>query len=166
MSYKDKEWLEDQYITQDKSLRKIGRENELAHSTISCWLKKFNIPLRSNSESQKGSKNHNWKNGRIKSSGYWKVKSYDHPRADRDGYVFEHILVMEEKLGRYLTKDERVHHIDGDKSDNKIENLYLCKNSSDHSKLHNQKDKLFFNILKKGIIKFNKETGEYYYKDT
>ena len=49
----------------------------------------------------------------------------DHPRAHQNGYVFEHTLVMEESLGRYLHPDENVHHRNGVRVDNRIENLEL-----------------------------------------
>ena len=49
----------------------------------------------------------------------------DHPRADKGRYVFEHVLVMEEMLGRYLLPGENVHHRNGVKDDNRPENLEL-----------------------------------------
>lgn len=48
-----------------------------------------------------------------------------HPRASNGKYVFEHVLVMEEILGRYLLPGENVHHRNGVRDDNRPENLEL-----------------------------------------
>jgi hypothetical protein len=76
---------------------------------------------------KRGENNPAWKGGRIKDgNGYIKVKSYDHPFASKHHkHVAEHRLVMEKHLGRYLTKNETVHHKNGIRDDNRIENLQL-----------------------------------------
>jgi HNH endonuclease len=53
------------------------------------------------------------------------LKAPKHPRASRTGYVFEHILVIEQRLGRFLHEDESVHHLNGVRDDNREENLEL-----------------------------------------
>lgn len=79
----------------------------------------------------KGKINGNWKGGRIILNGYIAILCPDHPF--KHGYVFEHRLVMEKKLGRYLTKDEVVHHINGIKTDNREKNLVVLTKSRHHS---------------------------------
>jgi hypothetical protein len=62
----------------------------------------------------------------ITKEGYIWIHKPKHPNAYNGRYVPEHILVMEEHLGRYLnTAEESVHHIDGDRSNNDISNLQL-----------------------------------------
>ena len=63
----------------------------------------------------------------------------DHPKAmtcdNWNGYVYEHILIAEEFLERPLIDNEVVHHLDGNRGNNRIENL-LVLNRGQHSKLH------------------------------
>lgn len=67
-----------------------------------------------------------WRGGfYINSGGYKLIHSPNHPNKDSYGYVYEHRLVMEKYLGRYLRSDEIIHHINGKKDDNRIENLKL-----------------------------------------
>lgn len=78
-----------------------------------------------------------WRGGKFKTkAGYIKVYSPGHPYARNrgaktlgsGGYVFEHRLVVEKFLSRYLLPEEKVHHRNGIKDDNRIENLQLIAN--------------------------------------
>jgi transposase len=79
-------------------------------------------------------KNYFWKGGRkLDDDGYVLVKSPGHPFADAGGYVREHRLVMEEKLGRFLAPHEVVHHKKPqDKQNNDPDNLELFQSNADH----------------------------------
>ena len=86
-----------------------------------------------------GDQHWNWKGGIITPNGYIYIHKPKHPNATKQGYVCEHRLVMENKIGRYLKRKEVVHHIDQNRLNNKIKNLILVKNQSDHLKFHNHK---------------------------
>jgi hypothetical protein len=86
-----------------------------------------------------GKRNPNWRGGRtVASSGYVLVKRIGHPMADTRGYVYEHRLVASEILGRPLKRIEQVHHRNGDKTDNRPENLEVMPNTASH-RLHHRK---------------------------
>jgi len=88
-------------------------------------------------EARRGNGNGNWKGGIVKHrEGYIYKHSPEHPHADHKGYVFEHRLVAEEKIGRVLSPEEVVHHINGVKDDNRPENLQVYGAASEHHKFH------------------------------
>ena len=66
-----------------------------------------------------------WKGGKRTRQGYVMLYMPDYPSSACDGYVCEHRLIMEKHLGRYLEKWELVHHKNGIKDDNRIENLEI-----------------------------------------
>ena len=67
-----------------------------------------------------------WKGGRFTTPyGYVLVQAPTHPHRHANGYISEHTLVMEQKLGRYLFPGEVVHHINGIRDDNRPCNLEL-----------------------------------------
>jgi len=69
-----------------------------------------------------------------------------HHRAVNSGKVREHILVMEELLGRKILIGEEIHHLNSQKWDNRPENLVLCNNHQDHVvRFHNRQQEKFFN---------------------
>jgi len=80
----------------------------------------------------------NWKGGRKKNKkGHVLVLAKGHPYAEKNGYILEHRLVMCEYLGRALLPNEIVHHKNGIKDDNRIENLEVM-DRGEHTRLHNR----------------------------
>lgn len=97
------------------------------------WGKRRPLEVRRKiGEANRGEKSGRWTGGRKRDGGYIRIKKRDHPNADCNGYVAEHRLVMEEHLGRYLESWEIIHHINGIKDDNRVENLELLPSPADH----------------------------------
>lgn len=84
-------------------------------------------------------RNPNWNGGKRMANGYIMVLNRTHPFCNNSGYIYEHRLVMEKHLGRTLLPTEVVHHIDGNKTNNKIENLMLFNKNKDHARHHSKK---------------------------
>ena len=77
-----------------------------------------------------------WKIKKIVSKGDYNYAIVNnHPCATKYGYVLEHRIVMENHLNRILDSNEVVHHINGNKKDNRLENLEIMTKNA-HLKLH------------------------------
>lgn len=81
----------------------------------------------------------NFKGYKTSVYGYKLIFMPDHPSADKNGYVLEHRLVMEEHIGRPIPREMVVHHRNGNKLDNRIENLCIMTRA-EHTSLHRRKD--------------------------
>lgn len=153
----EKEELIQLYYNEGLSLRDIGKKFGKSMKFTQHWLKIYNLKPRNLSESSKmrcvkkpqtnpgrkgmpkrglkGKDNPSYKKGFfIRKDGY-KMLNFDGKQ------IMEHRHIWI-KHNCNIPKGYHIHHIDGDKLNNKIENLQLMKNS-DHQKLHNQpRDKL------------------------
>lgn len=79
------------------------------------------------------------------------------------GAVREHILVMEQHIGRPMQKGEVIHHIDGDKTNNKIRNLQVMT-VAQHNACHGKIESVVFELYRRGIVGYNRKTRTYYVK--
>lgn len=91
---------------------------------------------------------------KIRSDGYFQ---YNNIKNHRKRYEKYHGITLKPK--------QPVHHIDGDKLNNEnIENLIHCDNFTEHSKIHASLQKIAFQLVKDGLIGFDREKKEYYKK--
>jgi len=124
-------------------------------TTVCRHLKRLGItkPLSgANSRNRK-------RNGEVIKTGYPVSHLPTHPRSSAIGYVFKHVLEMEKHIGRTPKRSEPVHHIDTDRMNYSIDNLFLCKNNSHHQQLHISLSSVVRQLIKDGTIKF--KNGQY-----
>ena len=124
------------YIVKQTGLKNKGRKFDTEE------FKKRNL--------RKGRNHHFWKGGitfRNKKGYYqnFKLKYVSCPEeyksmARKDGYVVEYRLIMAKHLGRSLTREECVHHIDHNPENNDINNLMLFSSNKEH-KIYESKNK-------------------------
>lgn len=154
----DIETLKHLYLDKKKTLAEICIMFDCStrsRSNISKMLRDNGVEIRQD----KGENHHAWKGGRIlKGDGYIGIWSPSHERADKQGYVYEHTLVVEKEMGRLPNSNEVVHHINLDKTDNRTENLWVCGNK-EHLVCHRSIEKLIKPLLESGVIYFC--DGEY-----
>jgi hypothetical protein len=85
-----------------------------------------------------GSSSPLWRGGRtLHGAGYIRIRiGRGQPMTDCHGDILEHRYIMSQHLGRILSSNDIVHHLNGDRTDNRIENLFLYSSHSEHQKSH------------------------------
>jgi len=162
---RSKEWCEEQYIAFGKSLHAIRSETGLGINTIKRWFKKHGVETRKDDVVVRAQKSHKlymnpkWK-GRRNNCGYTYIYHPNHPNAPPSGYISEHRFIAEELVGRVLEIDEFVHHIDMDKTNNNLENLFISKQRG-HKIIHASFSRLCKTLIDRGIVYFDREDGVY-----
>jgi hypothetical protein len=134
-----KEHLYDLHHVRDLSAEAIGQIFGCGGSTVRRKLVSLGIPKGSGKHRPpRGEEHWSWRGGRyVNREGYVFLRSPDHPQAMKSGYVAEHRMVAADVTGERLEVADEVHHISGDKSDNRPENLIVVRNGK-HQQLHAQ----------------------------
>lgn len=148
-----------------QTIRELASEYDVPISTMRSKLIKHGTSLRSRKEStqlaaQKGRMSHPGRRGPLSDEAkqniskgrlIWSKENARGSRITQNGYIeytkgehkgrSEHVIKMENRLGRRLKVDECVHHIDGDRKNNCENNLALMTRSG-HTRLHRREDAL------------------------
>lgn len=118
----------------------IRKDDIKCKNVISCGCHKRRIVIERN-KYRCGKKSDNWKGGKIIQNGYIFLYRPNHPYCNANGYVKRSRLRVERRIGRYLSRDEFVHHKNENRKDDRYKNLEImsiqehCK----HHKMHLEK---------------------------
>ncbi len=144
-----KDLIYEEYIVNNMSYREMNKKYWINSRTMTKLLNYYWIPIRYWTEAMKAQRigekwekrreREKWKRKyRIKTSDWYYAILYDWEHKSKDrGRVKEHILIMEDLIGRRLEDGEVVHHIDWNKLNNLPSNLRLMT-KEEHHKLHYQ----------------------------
>lgn len=119
-----------------------GCGKEFTPSRTALWKHKTGRTTRFviHGHNGRGENNGNWAGGKTFSAqGYILIANPEHENSRKSGYVLEHRYIISQRIGRPLKDTEIVHHINGDKLDNRPENLEITSRS--HHALHHMQSK-------------------------
>lgn len=173
LQLQNKNWLQEEL--KKKSKLQIAREIGCSYSAVTYMANKHEIQVgRSGVRAKSLTRGENvkkairkrfpggrlgenapgWKGGVRKKvgTGYIGIFSPEHPFATKGGYVVEHRLVMESHIGRYLKPWEVIHHINKNKTDNRIENLELIRDNSTHLHKHGMEKATIENLRLRSLL--------------
>lgn len=96
----------------------------------------YGVASDEKSIARSGSNGRNWRGGMKMSNGYRLIFLPEHPKANRQGYVNEHVIVAEKALGKFLPDKAVPHHANQIRSDNSSKNIVICEDQAFHNLLH------------------------------
>jgi hypothetical protein len=150
IKFRNYEWLYQKYVVEHLSTEKIANSIGAKTGTILHWLRRFNIP-RNNQYT--GKLHPNWKGGEYftKRTGRFYI--------NRDKRVItRYRYIVEQIIGRKLSSKETVHHINGNRIDDRPENLYLFSSEQKHQTYHQNLIHLILSNIDKPSIDLTKTT--------
>lgn len=134
----------------------IGERFNISHQRVCQIAKAAGAEPRGKSS---GVNHYRWVGGRwVDSKGYVRVLDKGNPMADAAGYVAEHRLIMSREIGRPLTIDEHVHHVNGVGDDNRPSNLVLMT-AGDHMAHHGDERSVGRDVLVAHLARMDARLG-------
>lgn len=122
-----KELIEVEQVTQVAAAVRLG----CSKSCVERTCKRLGLQTQRTGP-RSGPLHPDWKGGRIVVGNYWYIWTNTHPHRTSNNYMAEHRLVAEATIGRYLLREEVVHHINGDSQDNRPANLAVFGTNAEH----------------------------------
>ena len=141
------------YVEERKSSVELGKMFNVGACTICNKLRPFGIIRPKNQRDKRKCK------PLSNAVGYSLTYLPSHSRAGVTGYVFTHILEVEKHTGIIPSKDQPIHHIDFDRSNNNIANLYVCSSCKEHLQIHGQLKRLMKDLFRENLILFIPHVG-------
>lgn len=147
----------------DRDMHEIStnrRSNDFKHFCNECDAKSLGGKMASEIRNKK----YEGEVGKIikPKGGYYEVYvRKTHPYRPEQDWVRQHIIVVENNIGRKLSENEVVHHIDGDKLNNDIKNLDICS-VSEHNNCHAKAEQIVFQLYKEGKVGYDKTKKLYF----
>ena len=159
------------YIIKERigvSLRAIGNKSRswsneelaiLRDPSLTDYEKVQKLPERTSASVRQARRRHNFQSKPVEFTRKFENNGYTHVRKNGK-YVRRNRLVAEQAIGRKLGEDEVVHHINGRKTDDRPENLFVCDRAT-HTRLHYSTMEIIATLMEKGVVTFDREKGEY-----